>query len=614
MYVPIAGLIALLAAGCGPKTPPVAASEPMEHAVSELNALAVAGVEDPALRLLLHDHWEYRMSRSPLWATRLGDHRYDDQLGDWSQAGVEEGRAAAREFLARAEGIDPAGVSGTDALTLEVFRGRLEQSIRGEVCEYWQWSISPRTNPLVDFSYVPEVHRVEDPEDADNLLARYRQMPTAVDDAIANLRIGLASGRVANQETVALIIEQMEAELAKPLEEWPLTAPARAEHDFSWEPEAREAYRTEVNRLVADEVRPALQRYLDLLRDEVLPAARPPDKVGVWALPDGEACYQVMIQAHTTLDMPAAALHQTGLEELDSIHAEMRDLGEAVFGTRDLAVIFERLRTDPALRFETSDQVEARAQEATAAAKAAIPEWFGRLPRADIVVRRIPDYEAPYTYIAYYREPAPDGSKPGEYFVNVYAPETRRRFEAEVLAFHEGIPGHHLQIAIAQELPDTPAFRRHIQFSAFLEGWALYVERLAVEMGLYTGDLDRLGMLSFDSWRASRLVVDTGVHAKGWTREQAEQFMFDNTPLAENNIVNEVDRYISWPGQALAYKVGQIHLLRLRAEAEEGLGEAFDLPAFHDVVLGAGAIPLPVLEERVHAWIERRRGDTGATP
>ncbi|MBW2258353.1 MAG: DUF885 domain-containing protein, partial [Deltaproteobacteria bacterium] len=183
---------------------------------------------------------------------------------------------------------------------------------------------------------------------------------------------------------------------------------------------------------------------------------------------------------------------------------------------------------------------------------------------------------------------APDGSKPGEYFVNVYAPETRRRFEAEVLAFHEGIPGHHLQIAIAQELPDTPAFRRHIQFSAFLEGWALYTERLAVEMGLYSGDLDRLGMLSFDSWRASRLVVDTGIHARGWTREQAEQFMMENTPLAENNIVNEVDRYISWPGQALAYKVGQIHIRRLRAEAEEALGEAFDLPAFHDVVLGAG--------------------------
>ncbi|MBW1881480.1 MAG: DUF885 domain-containing protein [Deltaproteobacteria bacterium] len=623
MSVLIPGLIALLVAGCGPKMPPIAAAdpeepptaaEPVEQVVSELNAAAVAGVEDPALRLLLHDHWEYRMSRSPLWATALGDTRYDDQLGDWSQAGVEEGRAAARGFLERAEGIDAAGLSGTDALTLEVFRGRLAESIRREVWEYWQWSISPRTNPLVDLSYVPEAHTVEDPEDAGNLLSRYRQMAGAVDDTIANLRVGLASGRVANRETVALIIEQMEVALAKPLEEWPLTAPARAAYDFEWDPEAREAYRAELNARVADEIRPALERYLALLRDEVLPVARPPERVGVWALPDGEACYRTMIRSHTTVDLGANALHQTGLDELQSIHAEMLDLGEAVFGTRDLAAIFDHLRTDPALRFETSEEVEARAEEATAAAKAAMPAWFGRLPRADIVVRRIPDYEAPYTYIAYYREPAPDGSKPGEYFVNVYAPETRRRFEAEVLAFHEGIPGHHLQIAIAQELPDTPAFRRHIQFSAFLEGWALYTERLAVEMGLYSGDLDRLGMLSFDSWRASRLVVDTGIHARGWTREQAEQFMMENTPLAENNIVNEVDRYISWPGQALAYKVGQIHIRRLRAEAEEALGEAFDLPAFHDVVLGAGAVPLPVLERRVHAWIERRSGGTGSTP
>jgi len=618
MLVPIAGLFALLASGCGPgKTPvavapeqPPAAVETTETPVPELNPDAVAGVDDPTLRRLLHDHWEHQMSHSPLWATALGDHRFDDQLGDWSQVGVEEGRAATRGFLERARAIDPSGLAEADALTLEVFRGRLEQSIRGEVCEYWQWSISPRTNPLVDLDYVPEVHAVEDPEDAAHLLARYRQMAKAVDDTIANLRVGLATGRVANRETVELVVEQGEAELAKPMEEWPLTAPAYADLDFDWDAGAREAYRAEVTRLVEAEVRPAFERYLAFLRDEVLPVARPPERVGVWALPDGEACYRAQILGHTTLGLDADALHQTGLDELQSIHAEMRDLGEVVFGTRDLAAIFERLRDDPALRFQTSDEVEARAEEATAKAKAAIPQWFGRLPRADIVVRRIPDYEAPYTYIAYYREPNPDGSKPGEYFVNTYAPETRRRFEAEVLAFHEGIPGHHLQIAIAQELPDTPIFRRQVQYSAFVEGWALYVERLAVEMGLYSSDLDRLGMLGFDTWRASRLVVDTGIHAKGWTREQAEQFMLENTPLAENNIANEVDRYISWPGQALAYKVGQIHIRRLRAEAEEALGEDFDLPAFHDVVLGAGAIPLPVLEKRVHAWIERRREGT----
>ena len=232
-----------------------------------------------------------------------------------------------------------------------------------------------------------------------------------------------------------------------------------------------------------------------------------------------------------------------------------------------------------------------------------MPGYFGRLPQAECVIRRVPDHEAPFTTIAYYQPANPDGSKPGEYFVNTYAPQTRPRHEAEVLAYHESIPGHHLQIAISQELPELPAFRRYDGQTAFVEGWALYTERLADEMGLYTSDLDRLGMLSFDAWRASRLVVDTGVHHLGWSREQAEAFLIENTPLAENNIVNEVDRYISWPGQALAYKTGQLHIRKLRGQAEAALGDDFSLSAFHDVVLGSGAIPLPLVEQHVRAFI-----------
>jgi uncharacterized protein (DUF885 family) len=231
-----------------------------------------------------------------------------------------------------------------------------------------------------------------------------------------------------------------------------------------------------------------------------------------------------------------------------------------------------------------------------------MPEWFGRLPEADCVVVPIPDYEAPYTTIAYYRQATE--TKPGEYFINTHAPETRPRFEAEVLAWHEAIPGHHLQIAIARELDALPAFRRYMESTPFVEGWALYTERLADEMGLYSSDLDRIGMLSFDLWRASRLVVDTGIHAKGWSRQQAIQFMLDHTILAPNNIDNEVDRYISWPGQALGYKLGQLTFSRLRYVAEERLGEHFDIREFHDLVLGGGALPLDILEQRVMAWIE----------
>jgi uncharacterized protein (DUF885 family) len=233
--------------------------------------------------------------------------------------------------------------------------------------------------------------------------------------------------------------------------------------------------------------------------------------------------------------------------------------------------------------------------------------FFGILPKADCIIRRVPDYEAPYTTIAYYRPPHPDGSKPGEYFVNVFEPKTRPRFQARVLALHEAIPGHHLQIAISQELPEMPAFRKHGGFTAYVEGWALYTERLGDEMGLYRDDLDRLGMLSFDAWRAGRLVVDTGIHAMGWSRDRAKAYLAEHTALALNNIDNEVDRYISWPGQALGYKLGQLEIRRLRAEAEAALGDAFSLPAFHDVVLSIGAVSLPVLRDRVAAFVAGQR-------
>ena len=283
----------------------------------------------------------------------------------------------------------------------------------------------------------------------------------------------------------------------------------------------------------------------------------------------------------------------------------MEALAGRTIGSRSRAEAIARLRGDPALQFTTREEVHAKAEEALARAAAAIPGWFGRLPRAACVVVDMPPHEEEHNTIAYYRQPAEDGSRPGQYYLNTSHPETRPRYEAEVLAYHESIPGHHLQIAIGQELEGLPAFRRHLGPTAFFEGWGLYTERLADEMGLYAGDLDRIGVLSFDAWRASRLVVDTGMHAMGWTRSQAIDYMLEHTALAPNNIGNEVDRYISMPGQALAYKTGQLELLRLRAEARERLGAAFDIRAFHDTVLENGAIGLTTLGEIVDAWIGR---------
>jgi uncharacterized protein (DUF885 family) len=384
-----------------------------------------------------------------------------------------------------------------------------------------------------------------------------------------------------------------------------MTKPAWAEAPVGsdpWPAGERARLHGELREVVATRVHPAIVRLRAFLHDRVLPVART-DKEGLAGLPDGDACYRATIVNHVGLAMSPEELHALGLAEIARTDRELAELGKRVLGTPDLAATIAKLRDDRALYFTSRDELLGAAQHALDRAKAAMPRYFSVLPKADCVMREIPAYEAPYSTIAYYRQPHYDGSKPGEYFVNTFKPETRPRFELEALTWHESIPGHHLQIALAQELGALPAFRKLDGSTAFIEGWALYTERLAEEMGLYTSDVDRLGKLSYDAWRASRLVVDTGLHAKGWSRGQAEDFMRAHTALTEINISNEVDRYIGWPGQALAYKVGQLEILRLRAEAEARLGAKFDVKAFHAIVLGAGAVTLPVLEERVQAWM-----------
>jgi uncharacterized protein (DUF885 family) len=361
-----------------------------------------------------------------------------------------------------------------------------------------------------------------------------------------------------------------------------------------------------VAKAVHESVRPAFERMVAFLKTEALPVARGQEKPGIGHVPGGDAAYARMIHVHTSLELPAKQLHETGLSEVAKINREMEDLGEKVLGTRDRKEILRRLRSDATLHFKTRGEVEAKAEAALDRARAAIPKWFGILPQAPCDVVPMEPHEEKNSTIAYYRQPATDGSRPGRYYINTYAPETRPRYEAEALAYHEAIPGHHLQIAIAQELEDIPEFRKHAGVTAFVEGWALYTERLSNEMGLYTTDLDRIGMLSYDSWRACRLVVDTGMHAMGWSRQQAIDYMLENTALAENNIVNEVDRYIVWPGQALAYKTGQLEIFRLRDEAKQKLGDRFDIKKFHDTVLENGAVSLPTLRERVATWVERQ--------
>jgi uncharacterized protein (DUF885 family) len=348
-------------------------------------------------------------------------------------------------------------------------------------------------------------------------------------------------------------------------------------------------------------------RYLAVIRDEVLPVARADTRPGISHLDGGGATYRDLVRVHTSLDLDPDAIHQIGLEEVSRIDEELSSLGARVLGTANLGEIRARLRTDPAMTFSSADEVFDAASRALDRGRAAVPDWFGIQPQADCVVVRMLPHEEEHSTIAYYREPAIDGSRPGQYLINTSHPETRPRYEAEALAYHEAVPGHHLQLAISQERTDLPAFRRHLGVTAFVEGWGLYAERLSDEMGLYSSDLDRIGVLSFDGWRASRLVVDTGMHARGWTREAAIQFMLDHTALAANNVENEVDRYIVWPGQALAYKIGQREILRLRTGARAALGGRFDIRAFHDDVLGHGVLSLATLADVVADGVRARR-------
>lgn len=587
--------------GCASLPPP----SPPSSVAPWPPADTTTGIHDPTLRALVERYWTGLLEGDPENATRLSIHRFDDRWRDYRKEAFAARSARAAALLAELEALQAgAALDPGDRMTAAVLRFDLAPEA-AQVCRFEEWNVSAMSNPFLEWSNVPDLHLLSDPADAANLMARYRQIAPTIDAQIGNLRRGKEAGRISSQGSVSRAITVMKAGLAEPLERWALLRPLAATIP-GLSAEAQAQFRQELKEIVEQEARPAFLRFVALLEQEILPAARSEDAPGLASLGElGAACYAQRIRAHLGEGFDPETLHREGLEEIAKLDQSIVALGRKVLGqpSLELPAVLAALRGDPALYFRTEAEVEEKAKASLAAAKSKLGAAFGRLPKADCVVRRVPSYEAPYTTIAYYRPPSP-GEKPGEYFINVEQPERRPRFEAAVLAYHESIPGHHLQVALAQELEELPAFRKHSEQTAYVEGWALYVERVADELGLYEGDLDRLGMLSFDAWRASRLVVDTGLHARGWSRQQAIDFMAAHTALSLRNIENEVDRYIGWPGQALAYKVGQRRLLALRAEAEQKLGPRFSLPAFHDAVLEQGPLPLEVLTARVRSALE----------
>jgi len=556
------------------------------------------------LARLCDGFWQGDLEQSPLTATSIGDKRYDDRLDDITPRGTAREKKRLEGVLARAKAIPDASLDAADRLTRTALITEVEDRLAAMSCGFEEWTVDPLGGPQNEFMNIADYTSIDTPQDGANYVKRVKLMGPYLDDHIANLRRGKAKGEVAARDAVTKTLDQLMRLNATPAESLGVWKPAIAPHP-SWTDAERKRFADQLAEAIRTSLAPAIERYRAFLDREILPAARHSDHAGLASLPHGIESYRKMIRVHTSLDLTPEAIHQMGLEEIAKFRADLAVLGQKVFGTSDVAEIQRRLRADPDMHFKTSAEVEAKAREALARAQAAVPRWFGLQPQMPCEVHVMGMNEAPYSTIAYYRPGSADGKRPGAYMINTYLPETRPRYEAEALAFHESVPGHHLQIAIAQELTGIPEFRKHQGVTAYVEGWGLYSERLADEMGLYSSDVDRLGELSFDAWRACRLVVDTGIHAMGWSRQQAIDYMTENSCLAENNIVNEVDRYITWPGQAVAYKIGQREILSLRDEAKRKLGDRFDIKAFHDAVLSNGAVALPVLREQVEAYIAR---------
>jgi uncharacterized protein (DUF885 family) len=551
------------------------------------------------LRDLADRYWDARMVASPLFASFLGDHRYDDRADDLSADAEARQRDTWSQLLTEAEALDSTGFDETDDVTLQLLIRELRDFVTSIDLRLAELASDQMEGVHANLLVMAAQLRAPEPEHAAMAVIRIGALATMLDQAADRFREGLAAGRTPARINIERSLNQVDGYLASPLDQDPF---ARLQGPADWPGE--DDWRADLRKAVSTELRPAFERYRAVLAGELLPVARPDEQPGLHWIGDGPELYRALIGLHTGLDLTAEDLHAIGMAEVtDQLPAQYRVVGRRAFGTDDLGEIFDHMLNDAELRYTSAEEILEHTQQCLEEAKAAIPDWFGILPQAPCMLTPIPDYLAKDAPAAYYTPPTPDGSRPGEYHVNLHEPTSKGRAETASVAFHEAIPGHHLQLAIATERTDLPAFRRlSWGHTAFVEGWALYTERLAEEMNLYRTDIDRLGMLASDSWRACRLVVDTGLHAMGWSRQQAVDFMTEHAPVSRDEILNEVDRYIGMPGQALAYKVGQREILRLRAAAEARLGHAFTLQGFHDVVLGAATVSLPVLAQRVEAW------------
>ena len=562
---------------------------------------ASANVEARRQQLLslFNEEWEYELRTNPEWATTLGDKRYNDRLSDNSAEFFQSDLEQTRKFLARFEAIDPAGLPHQDGLSRELMIRELRQNIEGAQFTHWEMPVNQMGGPHLELPDLVTLTPFDTVTDYENYLSRLRQIPHLFDQVTANMQRGMRDRLMPPRyllEKVAAEAEDIASQrgedspFAKPLKEFPAGI---AEPD---QKHLREAILAAIN----DQILPAYHRFAVFVRDDYAPQGR--TDPGIWSLPDGEARYRYSIRRITTTDQTPEQIHDLGLKQVDEIEAQMLEVAHQL-GFKDLASLNDHIKNERRFYATSGQQVLDLYTNYARGMEPELPKLFGHLPKSKLVVIPMEASRAKNAVPADYSNGTADGSRPGHINVNEWDPEHRLVLNIEAIAYHEGIPGHHLQLSLAQEMTTLPSFRRHAGYTAFVEGWALYSERLGKEVGHYQDPCSDYGRLENEMWRAIRLVIDTGVHEKHWSRDQMVAYFHRYTAMDEPNIQSEVDRYIAWPGQALAYKLGQLEILKLREEARKRLGAKFDLRAFHDEVLANGALPLDVLDSEVTAWI-----------
>ena len=584
--------LATPAFAAGAADAPVAASPQPGSKAAQLDALYEA-------------YWEATLKLNPIQATFQGDPRYNDQLPDfYSKAFRDQSTAFTREWLAKARAIGSEGLSGQALLSYEIFVDDAEHSLEGERFPDWMMPVNQMgslPSYVVQLGSGTGAQPFKTVKDYDNWLARGARLPAVFDSAIGNMRAGMAAGVVQPRALMEKVVPQLDALIKDTPEETLLWGPIKTmPASFSAADKARltAAYRE----MIGEQVLPAYRKLRAFIADEYLPATRA--TYGLDKLPEGQAWYAYNAQSSTTTDMSPAAIHQLGLDEVARIHGEIRKVMAEVGFKGSLQDFFKFMQTDPRFSFKSEDALLAHYRALEAKINTRIPEQFSLTPKAPFEIRPVEAFRAKSAAGGEYQSPSEDGSRPGVFYVNTYDLPTRKTWDAEDLYLHEAIPGHHFQLALQQELTGLPKFRRFGGETAFIEGWGLYAESLGKSLGVYETPYDYFGYLQNELWRAIRLVTDTGLHSKGWSREQVIRYMLDNSAESETQATAEAERYIAWPGQALAYKIGELRIQSLRAKAEKALGAKFDVRAFHAEVLKDGAVPLDILEQKIERWIQ----------